>query len=108
MNRTLDISEENYINGLNVSFPADQDENRSAGGKNKEWNESKGKISQHHIEHKAPQTEGEDMVKQAYDVKQIFNVEKSNNSVRQIDDKKLLFPIHVDFKAFETPNCSMG
>jgi len=89
-----------YINHEINLIPANF--NRLAGDDKKEWTELKENISQNYVKHLYPHVGGEGTVKQAYDIKQNFNVEKSNNSVRQIDDKKLLFPIHVNFKEFET------
>lgn len=89
----------NYINHKIYSIPANA--LRLAGGNRQKWNILDRNVSRSHVEYRVPQLDGMDMVIKA-DVKQIYDVEKSNNNIRQIDDSKLLVPLHVDRTKYET------
>jgi len=73
-----------------------------AGGKLQIWKILEKKLSQHCIENKVPLNKGEDMVKRTHDVKQVYNVEKSNNDVLQIDESKLIFNQRIEPNKHET------
>jgi len=90
-----------YINDVINSLPANS--LRLAGGNKQKWNISNRNASQEYVEQLYPSLDGKGMVKEPYDVKQILNVEKSNNRVRKIDDNKLLVPLHVNRNKYNSP-----
>ena len=69
----MDIDLEKHIKDSNDFDPTNF--NKLVGGNREKWKEVLEKISQSHVEQLKPQSDGEDMVKQAYDLKKQFQLE---------------------------------
>ena len=90
-------TEENNINDPFITPGASHGE--LAGGNVKKW-QNVSQLGKSNIDHICPLMSGEEMVKQGYVTRNLYNVEELKP---RIDDSKLLIPLHVDRLKFETP-----